>query len=156
MKIGIGKIILVLFIASGIMLAVYFDTSAKMIGAMNKEKINTLSVGMSIDKVRSIMMGETEDTEDSLADLVGDTVKKTMTTLTSIIASDISDEGDPYRTEIMHKLTSILVVDYYYTGDKKPDKDAEDSELTPLVFQDEKLIGVGWAFLKEKKGELPY
>ncbi|MCX5681500.1 MAG: hypothetical protein NT079_04395, partial [Candidatus Omnitrophica bacterium] len=37
---------------------------------------------------------------------------------------------------------------YYIVDGQKESNDIPDSDLTPLVFEDEKLIGWGWDFLK--------
>ena len=64
--------------------------------------------------------------------------------------------NNPYRSEILQGKSKTLEVVYYVTDVKKDDNAITDDELTPLVFDNGKLIGWGWAFLEEniKKYEI--
>jgi hypothetical protein len=44
---------------------------------------------------------------------------------------------------------------YYYTDLKQRDDKISDDELTPLVFDEEKLIGWGYPFLNRKAPPKP-
>jgi hypothetical protein len=57
---------------------------------------------------------------------------------------------NPYRSQQITKSQNVYQVDYYLTRITKADGVISDDELTPLVFQDNKLIGKGWEFFKEK------
>jgi hypothetical protein len=55
---------------------------------------------------------------------------------------------NPYRREILQGKDKVFEVLYYYTDIKKLDGAIADEELTPLVFDNEKLIGWGRSFLE--------
>jgi hypothetical protein len=57
--------------------------------------------------------------------------------------------NNPYRSEVLQGKNKTLEVLYYYTDKKKADDAITDDELTPLVFDNGKLIGWGWSFLQE-------
>lgn len=56
---------------------------------------------------------------------------------------------NPYRTETRKEKNKLHEVLFYYTDNKKADGAITDDELTPLVFDDEKLIGWGWSFFED-------
>jgi hypothetical protein len=58
---------------------------------------------------------------------------------------------NPYRSEALTgKDGESYEVLYYYTDLKQRDDKITDDELTPLVFQDGKLIGWGYPFLDQR------
>lgn len=58
---------------------------------------------------------------------------------------------NPYRSETLTgKDGKSYEVLYYYTDLKQRDDKITDDELTPLVFQDGKLIGWGYPFLDRR------
>lgn len=57
---------------------------------------------------------------------------------------------NPYRSQQITKGGAVYQVDYYLTRVTKADGVISDDELTPLVFQDNKMIGKGWKFFDEK------
>src|ERR1041384_2570468 len=54
--------------------------------------------------------------------------------------------NNPYRSQKISKGDNIYEVDYYLTYVRQADGVVSDDELTPLIFQDNKLIGKGWEF----------
>lgn len=57
---------------------------------------------------------------------------------------------NPYRSEILKgKDDKIFEVIYYVTDVKNDDNAITDDELTPLIFNNGKLIGWGWSFLND-------
>jgi len=58
--------------------------------------------------------------------------------------------NNPYKTEFLTINDKQYNVIYYYTDIRKSDGAITDDELTPLIFEDGKLIGWGWSFLKVK------
>ena len=60
-----------------------------------------------------------------------------------------STMNNPYRSEILQGKDKTLEVIYYVTDDKNHDGAINDNELTPLVFDEGKLIGWGWSFLQD-------
>jgi hypothetical protein len=63
----------------------------------------------------------------------------------------IGTVNNPYRVETpLDKDGRLLEVLFYHTDVRKKDKLISDDELTPIVLQDNKLIGWGWAFLSER------
>ena len=57
---------------------------------------------------------------------------------------------NPYRSQQITKGKSVYQVDYYLTKINKADGVIADDELTPLIFEDNKLIGKGWDFFNNK------
>lgn len=57
--------------------------------------------------------------------------------------------NNPYRTEILQTTGRSLEVVYYVTGLKDSGCTVNDDGLTPLVFENSKLIGWGNEFLTE-------
>ena len=58
--------------------------------------------------------------------------------------------ANPYRSQKITKGSDVFAVDYYLTEVRKADGVVTDDELTPLVFQADKLIGKGWEFFNAK------
>jgi hypothetical protein len=57
--------------------------------------------------------------------------------------------NNPYRSEILQGKDKTFEVIYYATDDKNNDGAISDDELTPLVFDNGKLIGWGQSFLQD-------
>lgn len=130
------KKIIYLFV---IVMALSGCVTVDSIRATNRENLLKLSAGMTKQEVLSIMG-----------------IKK-------ITASKYSWSNpeytitNPYRSETLQGKDKVFEVLYYYTDVKKiPSYAITDDELTPLVFDDGKLIGWGWIFLNEdvKKYEI--
>ena len=60
---------------------------------------------------------------------------------------------NPYREETLKNGEKTYEVAYYFTSIKKQDGMITDDELTPLVFENSRLIGQGWMFLDALKKE---
>ena len=60
----------------------------------------------------------------------------------------------PYKTETFAGKTGSYEVLYYYTDVQKADDLISEDEMTPLVFEDDVLIGKGWDFLFRLKANL--
>ncbi|MCB9771675.1 MAG: hypothetical protein H6754_03920 [Candidatus Omnitrophica bacterium] len=54
--------------------------------------------------------------------------------------------GNPYRVEVIEKNKKMYAVDYYLIGIKTADDTVSDDELVPLIFNNDRLIGIGWDF----------
>jgi len=72
----------------------------------------------------------------------------------SIMGDKYAEDGiitanNPYRSETLQGKDKTFEVLYYYTDIKKADSAITDDELTPLVFEESKLVGWGWGFLQE-------
>lgn len=61
--------------------------------------------------------------------------------------------GKPYRTETLQGKEKVLLVYFYWTDIKSADGAITDDELTPLVFDDNILIGWGLGFLKDNENK---
>lgn len=57
--------------------------------------------------------------------------------------------NNPYRSEILQGKDRTFEVLYYVTDDKTGSGVITDDDLTPLVFDDGKLIGWGRSFLQD-------
>ena len=97
------------------------STTVEQLRTKNRENLLRLSLGMTKFDVLQIMGTET-----------------------------IESVNNPYRVETPQgKDGSLYEVLFYHTDKKKKGNLISDSELTPLVFRDNALIGWGWAFLSE-------
>ena len=61
--------------------------------------------------------------------------------------------GQPYRTETLQGKDKVLLTYFYWTDVKHADDAITDDELTPTVFDNDKLIGWGWSFLEDDKNK---
>lgn len=57
---------------------------------------------------------------------------------------------NPYRSQQITTGKDVYQVDYYLTRINTANGTISDDELTPLVFESNKLIGKGWEFFREK------
>jgi len=103
--------------------------------AVNRTNLLKLSLGISKDEAISIM--GTKPIGANYTELSG---KRKITRGITIT--------NPYRSEILQGKDKTLEVIYYVTDDKNNDGAISDDELTPLVFDNGKLIGWGWSFLE--------
>ena len=95
-------------------------TESDRIRVMNRENLMKLSIGITKQEVLDIMGTET-----------------------------FGSINNPYKNEVLYgKNGKVLEVLYYYTDKKSADGVITDDELTPLVFDGDKLIGWGWGFLE--------
>ena len=60
---------------------------------------------------------------------------------------------NPYKKETLSMNNQNYEVFYYFTSVQKADNLVADDELTPLIFQEEKLVGKGWDSLFRVKGK---
>jgi len=98
----------------------------------NRTNLLKLSIGMDKDEVVSLM-GTDDVTTYSFAGV-----------FTPFTAYKVNN---PYRSEILQGADKTFEVLYYYTDKKSADGAVTDDELTPLVFDEGKLIGWGNSFL---------
>ena len=98
-----------------------------------RENLIKISIGMSKQEVINIMGTKTKE-----AYYHGGLDKWAFSTI-----------NNPYRSEIIQGKGKTLEVIYYVTDDKNNDGAISDDELTPLVFDEGKLIGWGWSFLQD-------
>ena len=64
--------------------------------------------------------------------------------------------GMVYRKEILKAGERIYLVKYYFTSTSKADGIISEEELTPLVFEQNRLVGSSWEFLFRLKNELSF
>ena len=57
--------------------------------------------------------------------------------------------NNPYRSEILQGKDKTFEVIYYVTDIKTSESVVTDDDLTPLIFDNGKLIGWGWSFFKD-------
>ena len=107
-------------------------TTTDGVRAANREKLLKLSLGMPKEEVMSTMGTKTIS---AYGDIFG--------------SGGSSIINNPYRSEILQGKDKVFEVLYYYTDVKKRDDAVTDDELTPLVFDNGKLIGWGWGFLQD-------
>ena len=118
------KIIPILLVLAGC--SNFFLEPIELLRARNKENVQKLSTGMSKEAAREVMG---TDPAKGLFQWI----------------------YNPHRTETLAgKDGKVYEVLYYYTDLKLRDDKITDDELTPLVFEDEKLIGWGYPFLDQR------
>lgn len=94
----------------------------------NRRNLSTLSLGMTKEKVLNIM-----ENRPLIAYQNGEKISVTSPQKEEIL------EGKDKRLDVLYYMTEVYGKDYTVTNDK----------LTPLVFEGNKLIGIGWSFLEE-------
>jgi len=99
--------------------------------ARTREKLLKTFVGMPREEVVNIVGTKPKEVIDPTA-----SNGQTFTTI-----------NNPYRSEIIEGNGKNLEVVYYVTDDKDGDAVISNEELTPLVFDEGKMIGWGWAYL---------
>ena len=93
----------------------------------NRENLNRISLGMTKTQVLDIMGTETITTN-----------------------GNPSKVSNPWRTEILKgKDDTLYEIIFYYTDTKEADGAIKDNELTPIVLEQNKVIGWGWSFLND-------
>lgn len=103
--------------------------------APNRENLLKLSIGISKEETIKIM-GTKAFSTYSQGNVLGIPSYLTIT--------------NPYRSEILQgKDNKTFEVIYYVTDVKNDDNAITDDELTPLIFDNSKLIGWGWSFLND-------
>lgn len=108
--------------------------------SLNRQNLLNLSVGMAKNKALSVMGAETK-TAKVVLHQYGNWAE---TPVENIVINN------PYRNEILKgKDNKTFEVIYYVTDVRKSDNNISDDELTPLVFDNGKLIGWGWSFLQD-------
>jgi hypothetical protein len=119
-RVLLGSIALAVLACGG-----HFVRSYRTAIADNQRAISELRLGMPADQVRSVMGNE------------------------SVRYKKIHFQ-DPWRSESFSLLdgTSVLVL-YYVTQPTRRYAGASDAELTPVVLEGGKLVGWGWAFLRQ-------
>ncbi|MFC1699919.1 DUF3192 domain-containing protein [Candidatus Omnitrophota bacterium] len=100
------------------------------IRATNRERLNKISIGMTKQEVLDTMGTKTTNAYDSAG------------SLSEVI-------NNPYKTETLRSKDKTFEVLYYYTEIKSADGAINDDELTPLVFDEGKLLGWGWSFFED-------
>jgi len=99
----------------------------------NRKRISQLSQGMEKQQVLDIM-GE-------------QTITCTMIKKSLFSPEVVKTFDDPVKSDTLQIENRSLEVIYYYT-DERGDRELTDEELTPLVFENDVLIGWGRLFLK--------
>ena len=99
--------------------------------ARTREKLLDTYIGMPKEEVVSIVGTEPREFIDPTA-----SNGQTITTI-----------SNPYRSQIIQRDGKSFEVVFYVTDDKNNDGIISDEELTPLIFDDGKMIGWGWSYL---------
>lgn len=105
-------------------------TTLSQVRFENKRKLSNIRLGMSEQEVLKIM-----GTKPIKAYSRG--------------GEEIGIINNPYKSEIIEREEHKLKVLYYYTQIRHSDGVIGLDELTPLVIEDEKLIGVGWGSFED-------
>lgn len=113
--------------------------SLQDVTAVNRQNLLRLSIGMSKNEVLNVMGTETK------------TAKVVLHQYGNWAETPVENMkiNNPYRSEILQSKDKTFEVLYYVTDVRKSDINTSDDELTPLVFDNGKLIGWGWSFLND-------
>lgn len=106
----------------------------------NLTNIRQITVGMTQQEMEEVMGDHTNIGFKASHDVLGAYETMTLT--------------NPYRAETVQTGEKKYEVMYYFTSVKNPDGFISDEELTPLVFENGKLIGKGHDFLFRLKEKL--
>ncbi len=136
----IGYCILVICMTLQGCASFHWAVSDSDVARQNKTRLEKLSTGMSkADALR--LMGTQAQKARTVYYEYGNQWEFPM---------DDLEIRNPYKVEVMKgKENKSYEIVYYYTTVKKLDGAIADDELTPLVFENERLIGWGDRFLKE-------
>lgn len=127
----------VLFLMSGCATA---TITLQDVTSVNRQNLLRLSMGMTKNEVLNTMGTETKTAKVALYQY-GNWAE------TPVESMKINN---PYRNEILRgKDDKTFEVLYYVTDVRKSDTNTSEDELTPLVFDNGKLIGWGWSFLND-------
>lgn len=109
--------------------------------SINRQNLLRLSLGMTKSEALSVMGTDTKTVTVRLYKY------RTWASASPVEKIIINN---PYKNETLRgKDDKSFEVIYYVTDDKNQDGAVSDDELTPLVFDNGKLIGWGWSFLQD-------
>lgn len=57
---------------------------------------------------------------------------------------------NPQRAETIQKDKKAYSVDYYLVGVKVADDKVSDDEVVPVIYLNDRIVGVGWDFLNQR------
>jgi len=100
----------------------------------NRQALTKIGMGMTKEEVNSVMGTQTATDKIFVGLMNGGHITKTV--------------NNPYRTETLQGKDKVFEVYYYYTDVKNQDDAITDDELTPIIFDEGKVIGWGWSFLE--------
>jgi len=132
-------------------------TTLSSVRSDNRENLNKIKLGMSKDEVLKIMGTDTKTCYDpTICGLA--TFPLYTLFLLPICLINTEKITNPYKIETLQSQdeTRNFEILYYYAEKKKEGRilrgeySITDDELTPLVFENNKLIGWGWMFLDDK------
>jgi len=104
---------------------------------MNRDNLSKISVGMTKRQVSKIM-------KDQVFVMGGADMTPFGTSF-----SPMWTMKNPHKSKTFQgKNGKPLEVRYYVVSGQKESNEIPDSDLTPLVFEDGKLVGWGWDFFK--------
>lgn len=106
----------------------------------NREALMKLSVGMAKEEVIKIMGKDTRTAYKHPA---------MINILSYGMAAESQKISNPYRSGILQGKDKTFEVLYYVTDDKTGKGVITDDCLTPLVFDNGRLMGWGWSFLQD-------
>jgi len=139
------NIVLLFFLFLGGCVSVEFGATSKTAGIHGDPNKNILT---NIDRVYAGM------TQKEVVDIMGDRTVIGYEKMGAHSEADPVFLKSPYRTEILKDQDKSYEVMYYFTHIKKADGIISEEELTPLVLEDNKLIGKGQDFLFKLKNTL--
>lgn len=108
--------------------------------SINRQNLLRLSLGITKSEALNIMGTETK------------TAKVVLNQYANWAETPVENVviNNPYRNELLKgKDGKVFEVVYYVTDIRQSDNNISDDELTPLVFENGKLIGWGWGFLQD-------
>lgn len=102
-------------------------TTTEKIKSINRENLSKLQIGFSKQEVLQLMGTKTIETNDGSKYII----------------------NNPWKSEWFTGSSSTTYeVIYYYTDTNKADRAITEDELTPIILENNKVIGWGWSSFK--------
>ena len=101
------------------------------LSSSNRQNLTKLNIGMTRHNVMQLMGSESAELQWSFLD-----------------PHPYPSASNPYRVETLQGKDKVFEILYYCTDLKRNDGAVTDDELTPFVFERDKLIGWGWNFME--------
>jgi len=134
--------------------------SPKELSERNAENIKKLSRGMSMGEAMRIMHSMPKAKTESLGEAIGGAVEKTIggavKTVGSVFLGAPKKVKNPYKTTIFKADRKTFEIMHYYTGPAGANGVIADNDLTPLVFENDTLIGWGREFFRKNRTKYEY
>ena len=123
----------------------------------NRQNLLYVSLGMRRDQVLALM-GQGSYTVYQSKPVIVTVQDSELRDTYLTFRRGFSSIRNPHKSEtvFIKERGRAYVIDYYITGCAEDGIEVSEKELTPLVFDNNMLIGWGWEFLSELRGDNNY